>query len=116
MPLISYFPSAGGGGTAELKSATGGPYRPGESNTFSVSGLNFMPLVVVVYVNSTNYQGTVSFAYADAQGGYCVSHGSSDKTVALTSVDLHEGGFSITAPGMFGTGYSMYTWKAYYLD
>lgn len=115
MPLISHF-SCSLGDTAVLKSATGGPFRPMESNTFSVSGLDFTPLVVVVYVISTNYYGTVSFAYADAQGGYSVSYGSTNKSQPLTAVDLHEGGFSITSQGTFGSGYSQYTWKAYYLE
>lgn len=109
MPLISYFPSAGGGG--EFKSATGtistGNISP--RNVLTVTGLEFKPVAVFIYREFGSNDSDVRMAFAsDDVSKYIIR--------VLTDVSSHaftEGGFSVTIGESWGWKSTVHRWYAY---
>lgn len=110
MPLISYFPSAGG---REIKYATGtiSPYYLNPRNTITVTGLDFTPVIVVVTLESGNNLSNVEIAAASNEfSKFVLTKGSSKKA---TSIDLIYGGFTIVIPEEWGWSGAKQSWHAY---
>lgn len=111
MPLISYFPSAGGGG--EFKSATGtistGNISP--RNVLTVTGLEFKPVAVFIYRESGIDESDVRMAFVSDDASKYFMKDMKD----VSSHTFSDGGFSVTIGKPWGWKSTVHRWYAYYI-